>query len=62
MSYPFHEEKDVIVQADVNRLFALLDDHRTLSAHMQKPSLMLAGSSMKIQTDDAHGRALGSLI
>lgn len=44
------------------QLFAFLDDHQRLSAHMQKPSLMMAGATMKIETDSQRGQAVGSRI
>lgn len=43
-------------------LFAHLDDHRRLSAHMERSSLMTAGASMRIDTDERHGQAVGSVI
>ena len=43
-------------------VFAFLDDHQRLSAHMQKPSLMMAGATMKIETDSQRGQAVGSRI
>jgi hypothetical protein len=43
-------------------LFAALDDHKRLASHMEKPSLMTAGASMRITTDARHGQAVGSVI
>jgi hypothetical protein len=43
-------------------VFKLLDDHQRLSSHMTKSSWMMAGSSMTISTDEAHGQAVGSKI
>ena len=60
--YPFHHVSEVDVRADAARLFAHLDDHRQLAGHMQKPSLMMAGAVMRLQTDMLHGKAVGSLI
>jgi hypothetical protein len=40
---PFHRETTVRVAARPHVVFALLDDHQRLAAHMQKPSLMMAG-------------------
>lgn len=59
---PFHQETTVRVVASPQAVFALLDDHQRLAAHMEKPSLMMAGASMKIETDRQKGQALGSLI
>lgn len=59
---PFHRETTVRVAASPQAVFALLDDHQRLAAHMEKPSLMMAGATMKIETDSKRGQALGSLI
>lgn len=61
-SYPFHHRSEVDVNADAHRLFVHLDDHRRLSAHMEKPSLMMAGATMQMEMDAQQGRAIGSLI
>lgn len=61
-TYPFHHHSDVQVGVDPVSLFAHLDDHRRLSAHMERPSLMTAGAVMRIETDDRHGKAVGSVI
>lgn len=58
----FHREATVIVAASSQRVFAFLDDHQRLSAHMQKPSLMMAGATMKTETDSQRGQAVGSRI
>ena len=60
--YPFHHRSEVVVAADVPRLFALLDDHRRLAAHMEKPSMLMAGATMHVETDALKGQAVGSLI
>ena len=60
--YPLHHHSEVAVDADAHRLFALLDDHRRLAIHMEKPSLMMAGATMQIETDALQGKAVGSLI
>ena len=60
--YPFHHRSEVDVGTDAHRLFALLDDHRRLAAHMEKPSLMMAGGTMRVETDALKGQAIGSLI
>lgn len=43
-------------------MFAFLDDHRQLAAHMAKSSPMMGGGSMTLETDDRDGRAFGSHI
>jgi len=60
--YPLHHRSEVELAADPERLFAHLDEHRRLASHMEKPSLMTAGTSMRIETDDRHGQAVGSAI
>lgn len=59
---PFHKEATVPVAARPEAVFQLLDDHQRLAAHMEKPSLMMAGASMHIETDTRKGQALGAVI
>lgn len=40
----------------------MLDDHRRLAAHMTRPSLMIAGASVRIELDSGQGQAVGSAI
>ena len=40
---PFHFESNIDVNAAASDIFTLLDDHSRLSAHMTKPSWMMAG-------------------
>lgn len=58
----FHTEAVVHIAASAQAVFERLDDHRRLGAHMEKPSPMMAGASMKIETDSLRGQALGSRI
>ena len=60
--FPFHFESDVDVNASTSDIFTLLDDHSRLSAHMTKPSWMMAGSLMTLEFDAFNGRAVGALI
>jgi hypothetical protein len=60
--FPFHQEYRVHIAAPAQTVFNLLDDHRRLTAHMEKPSLMMLGATMKTETDAQHGQAIGSLI
>lgn len=64
VSTPFahHAEAAADVGAAPPEVFAFLDDHRRLSAHMESSSLMMAGSSLRVETDDRHGQAVGSHI
>ena len=61
-SYPRHHRSEVDVHAETQALFAHLDDHRRLAGHMEKPSLMMAGASMQVETDTLKGQAVGSVI
>jgi hypothetical protein len=60
--YPHHHVSKVDVAADAQSLFAQLDDHRRLAGHMEKPSLMMAGTTMRVETDAQRGQAVGSII
>ena len=61
-SYPRHHHSEVDVDAEAQVLFAHLDDHRRLAGHMEKPSLMMAGATMRVETDALKGQAVGSVI
>lgn len=61
-SYPRHHRSEVDVRAEAQVLFAHLDDHRRLAGHMEKPSLMMAGATMRVETDALKGQAVGSVI
>jgi hypothetical protein len=60
--YPYHDQSEVALDADPARIFAFLDDHARLAGHMEKPSLMMAGGAMRIETDAQLGKAVGSVI
>ena len=59
---PFHFESNIDVNAAAGDIFTLLDDHSRLSAHMTRPSWMMAGSVMTLEFDASKGRAVGALI
>lgn len=59
---PRHAEGKVVVPADPSILFAHLDDHRRLSAHMQRRSPWMLGTRMAVSTDDGDGWRVGSHI
>jgi len=61
-AFPKHKEIAVVLDTTPEEAFAYLDDFRKLSAHMEKPSMMMAGSSMTIETDGREGRAIGSKV
>lgn len=60
--YSLHHRSEVDIGTDAHNLFALLDDHRRLAGHMEKPSLMMAGATMRVETDALKGQAVGSVI
>jgi hypothetical protein len=60
--YPLHHQSQVDIDIDAASLFALLDDHRRLTGHMEKPSLVMAGAVMHTETDALEGQAVGSVI
>jgi len=62
MDFSFTRVATATVRGTVGEVFALLDDHKRLAAHMEKPSLMMAGARMEIETDNLRGQALGSEI
>jgi hypothetical protein len=61
-SYGRHEEASAVLAATPAAAFAFLDDHRRPSSHIESSSMMLAGSAMKIETDDFRGQQVGSRI
>ena len=61
-TYPHRFESSAEVNTPPEALFAELDDHERLSAHMMQSSAMMAGSKMRIQFDERGGRAVGSKI
>ena len=60
--YPFHQRIKVDVAAAAPQVFGILDNHRRLAAHMEKPSIMMAGATMHGATDTLNGRSVSSLI
>jgi hypothetical protein len=60
--FQLHREALADIAADPAAVFAVLDDHRRLSAHMEKPSLMMAGATMSTELDSLRGQAVGSVI
>jgi hypothetical protein len=60
--FPHREESAAVLRATADAAFAYLDDLRQLSAHMEKPSGMMLGSRMHIETDERGGRAVGSRV
>jgi hypothetical protein len=50
------------VPAPVDRVFAYMDDHARVAAHMSEPSWKLAGGQMKTELDVGLGLRVGSRI
>jgi hypothetical protein len=62
IEFPFHYETTAVLSASIDVAFDHLDDFHKLSAHMEQPSKMMMGSSMRIETDEREGRAVGAII
>jgi hypothetical protein len=60
--YAFHEESSGFVSETPDRVFAMLDDHARLAAHMAKPSWRMGWATMQIITDRKRPRGVGSHI
>jgi hypothetical protein len=60
--FPFHDESTALVHARTDRVFAHLDDPKSLSAHMGMSSMMMIGSRMSVEVDAGGGRGVGSKI
>ena len=60
--YAFHEESRGVVKASTEKVFARLDDHTRLSAHMNRRSWKMGWGKMETVLDDGQGRTLGSHI
>ena len=60
--YTHHHETVVAIAASPEDVFAFVDDHAKLSAHMNKRSWMMAGGRMCVETDAQLGKAVGSKI
>jgi hypothetical protein len=62
MTYQRSASNTAIVAAPAEDVFAFLDDPTVLGVHMEKPSVMMLGATMRYDLDDAKGRAAGSVI
>jgi polyketide cyclase/dehydrase/lipid transport protein len=60
--FPHHDESTAVVHAPAERVFARLDDPKSLSAHMGESSMMMMGSRMSIDVDAGGGQIVGSKI
>ena len=59
---PRHFESSTLIDASPEDVFAMIDDHSRFSSHMSESSLMMGGSRMSVELDEAKGRAVGSHI
>ena len=59
---PLRFESNGLVQAPMDQVFAHIDDHARLSAHMSLPSWRMGGGQMETQIDAGRGQRVGSRI
>lgn len=57
-----YEEATVVLAATPAEVFAFVDDHTRLAAHMDRSSWMTGGGRMSVEIDDQHGQSVGSHI
>ena len=60
--FPHREETSLSLPVTAEAAFAWLDDFHNLSAHMERRSGMMLGSSMRIETDEGRGQRVGSRV
>lgn len=60
--YQHRYETHLFVNASPAEVFAELDDHERLSAHMMRSSAMMAGAAMQLEFDAEKGRKIGSTM
>jgi hypothetical protein len=61
-SFSFQEESSGFIAERPEQVFAKLDDHARLAAHMAKPSWRMGWATMRIITDPHRSRGVGSHI
>lgn len=61
-SFAFHHENSGLANAQVEQVFAFLDDPKALAAHMTESSMLMLGSRMSIDVDAGGGRLIGSKV
>jgi hypothetical protein len=59
---PYHAQSDGHLPAPAERVFAHLDDHTRLAAHMNQRSWRMGWGRMNLHLDELKGRAIGSLM
>lgn len=57
-----HCAESAIIDASPEEVFAIVDNHAALSAHMTEPSLMMGGGHMETSVDEGGGQKVGSHI
>lgn len=62
MRYARSAVRTVRTRALPEDVFEQLDDPTVLGSHMQKPSAMMLGGTMRYELDEGRGRAVGSVI
>ena len=60
--YALHEESSGAVKASMEKVFARLDDHTRLSAHMNRRSWKMGWGTMETVLDEGQGKKVGSHI
>jgi len=55
-------ESSIALKTVPKEIFAYIDDHKSFSSHMAKPSWMMGGGSMKVTMDKGNGQRIGSHI
>ena len=60
--FKFHEETVGFVHETPERVFAMLDDHSRLAAHMERPTWRMGWATMAIITDTTRPRGVGTHI
>jgi hypothetical protein len=60
--YAYHVESQGRLRAPIDRVFARLDGHARLAAHMERRSWRMGWGRLTVHLDAAEGRAIGSRI
>ena len=61
-TFSFHEGNSAFIAERPDRVFAKLDDHARLAAHMETPSWRMGWATMRIITDPERPRGVGAHI
>lgn len=62
INYANHFEEIAQINSTPEKIFYFADNHDNFSSHMNKSSLMMAGSKMETIIDEGKGQVLGSHI